>query len=123
MKICTTHWAKLRRLNAELGMDSLVHQGDEAAREAIAEMYDGTPVTSRSYDPLLLGSQMLYEACVDLLGAEMLTTAESVNDLCPVCEIVQRSSSPSETEENWTTDLMRALQSVARERGLLPRIT
>ena len=58
VKFCPFHWARLKQLVMDKGMESLIAKTPEAAQSRVEEELEGTATTA-TYDPLLDANWML----------------------------------------------------------------
>lgn len=140
MKICQTHWDKMRAKLDELGIG---HLGAKSGQEAAAAMQrqledaqeggDGSP-TNREWDPLMAMNFAFWSRAMDVVGLAVmmedfgcpLCHARADYDLhskpggCgdPACTRPQETSSVP-TDEEWIQGCAEAQRDEAHRRGLV----
>lgn len=79
MKVCPSHWAKLRRAIDARGMTPLVaRNGSEALERSVEELRG--EAAEPSLDPLMAAHNMIVAAVIQRVGLQLF-----VGDQCPVC--------------------------------------
>lgn len=113
MKICQSHWDRIRAKLDELGIGHLGAKSGEAAIRNVVTELEGREAEN-DYDPLMACNNMIWSNGMRYLGLSLMAANADGSDRCPVCEIVRA------TEEEWINGPTQAALSDCRERGLVP---
>lgn len=83
MKMCQTHWVRLREAVEARGLAHLIaSNGREAMLRTVAELKGDDDVSD--FDPLMTAHNMILSHAMDGFGLVLLT-----GDYCPVCELLK----------------------------------
>jgi hypothetical protein len=115
MKICETHWAKLRQAIRDRGLYHLVAKSGEAAADNIKAEAQGLP---HDYDPLMDCNMMIMSAGLKDGGLRLLTPKEDGSHYCPVCE----AEAHGVPVGDWINGPADCALQLAREKGLVPAV-
>jgi hypothetical protein len=113
MKICETHWAKLRQALKDRGIDHLGAKTGEEAFQNITDQLDGTKT---EYDPLMDCNMMIWSAGIEMGGLYLMDKKEDGSSHCPICEAVQNDCGD---EKYWIDGPADAALSHCRELRLV----
>ena len=139
MKICDTHWARMRAELDSLGLGRLGARSGEEAIAALARQLgdreaggSGEP-TDDEWDPLMAMNFAFWSRALEVVGLEAMSEgfgcllcrvredydAHSRPDGCgvPGCSR-ERVTDPEPTDENWVKGCAQAMLAEARRRGL-----
>lgn len=130
MKICDTHWAKLRELIEARSMTHLIKTGQENM-ETMVDQINGEPTSPKDYDPLMAANFMVMGQALKQGGLYMMGQKPDGSDYCPICEAVEnmaKVSLPGKTEpvgaewveNHWTVGVVDSIHEHCRRLGLLP---
>ena len=110
MRICKSHWDKLRVAIRERGLEHLVAKSGQDAFENIKSELSGT---KPDYDPLMDCNNMIWSRGLECGGLRMLA-----GDLCPICEAVANG----ETESFWIDGPADSALQHCQKLGLVPKV-
>jgi hypothetical protein len=130
VKICASHWEKLRAAVDARGMSALVAKDGHAAIENTVLELEGREKEAY-FDPLMGANNMIWSAALERIGLDLM-----VGEKCPVCEGITwnlemtrlHGAHPSdhgkvftaeEEERYWIDGPADAMLAVAREKGLV----
>ena len=114
MRICQTHWDKLRAALKERGLDHLgAKSGKEAVDDAVTQLSGG----DTDYDPTMACFYMISSKGLEIGGLYMMGTDEQGNERCPICECVAHGAGD---ENFWINGPADAALAEARSRKLVP---
>ena len=126
MKICPSHWDKLRAALDERGLTHLVGNAD-SAREQITGELEGVPGSQLPRDPLLSASFSIMGVAIKNGGLYLME-----GDYCPICEAVKHTTgvwrhpltnelmTADQIERWWLDGPADAELQAARDRGSVP---
>jgi len=123
MKMCQTHWDRIRVLVEERGLSHLIGTAEQAM-QAIADEVDGQESTH--FDPLMAVNNLIMGQALQMGGLYLMS-----GDFCPVCEAMKHTAHlprQGETEpvgeawveDHWTVGPVDAVHEVCRQKGLVP---
>jgi hypothetical protein len=85
MKICESHWEKLRAAIKVRGIYDLVSDSGEEAIKRTVEVINGVD-TVENFDPLLSANYMICGNALSAGGLYLMGVDESGKHYCPLCE-------------------------------------
>ena len=88
MRICQSHWEKLRAAIDARGMTPLVARTGREAMERAVEELDGS-ATDATFDPLMAANNAISARALEHVGLFLLT-----GDYCPICEFCKHIEPP-----------------------------
>jgi hypothetical protein len=110
MKMCTEHWAKLRKAIDDRGLGHLVAKSREAAMETIVRMVEGDGDPKRDFDPLMEANWAIFSAALHDGGLALLA-----KECCPLCVCEE---SKTGLADNWIEGASDDQLERARQLGL-----
>lgn len=131
MKLCQSHWDKLKAKISELGLEPLVAKsGEEAAAKALedlkrAQSGDDSGMTKETFDPLMGANYAIWSNALHSVGLVLMEQNEDGSDRCPLC-FMQTTHDKHCTEpeckqnyDDWITYAVRDMHERAKELGLI----
>jgi hypothetical protein len=88
MKLCESHWSRLKEGIEARGMVLLISEhGRELAAKLKTMSKEGRD-TKETFDPLVGATMLIYQNAIRAFGVEILAiAAPGKPDLCPVCHL------------------------------------
>lgn len=111
MRICQTHWDKLR---AAIDARGISHLGAKTGEEAMEDMKAAMEGREHDYDPLMDCNWMITTKALELGGLWLMGMDEHGEEFCPICEAV-RAGAP---EDHWIDGPADEALAECRRRGL-----
>ena len=108
MKICQSHWDKLRARLDELGIGHLGAKSGEDAMKNIVTELEGRGAEN-DYDPLMDCNNMIFSQGLKVVGLGLMGQTEG----CPICESVKLY------EEDWINGPAQAAFAYCQAHGLV----
>ena len=133
MKMCQTHWDKLKTAIASRGIDNLITKSGEAAVESMERELQGT-ATDADFDPLMDAWYKIMHQILQMASDPLylLCEKEGGGQYCPICEAyIHRNDgakpedslvTDEEFEKFWFEDLADCELTIARNLGLAPKL-
>ncbi len=113
MKMCQSHWDKLRKEIDDKGLSHLVVSRSDMTPESLMASL------KEESDPLLLAGVMIYSSALEAGGTYLMTA-----DYCPLCELTKHVRPPegktTEADENWINGCIEEIVSIFRTKKLIP---
>jgi hypothetical protein len=121
MKICQTHWDKLKSAIDDRGIGHLGAKSGEQALDNAVEEIEGRPA---DFDPIMSCNYMIWNHALEMGGLYLMGKKDDDSDFCPICEAVAHKPDDSEAqwvEDYWIQGPAEAAMKECRERGLAPQ--
>ncbi len=114
MRICTDHWAKLRKAIDDRGLSHLVAKTGEEAHAAIIEQLQGAE-NKAAFDPLMNANFAIWSAFLEDAGLAGLAF-----EGCPLCEVAK--SDHPHLDDEWIRGSTNDQLEHARSLGLIAAV-
>jgi len=133
MKMCQSHWDKLKIAIDARGLDNLIAKNEEAVVESMERELQGTSTTA-DFDPLMDAWYKIMHQIMQMSPnpLSLLCIKEDGTDYCPICEAyIHRNDgakpedslvTDEEFEKFWFEDLADCELTIARNLGLAPKL-
>ena len=88
MRMCSSHWSRLRQAIEDRGLSSLVAEdGERAAKNLVSEVQDGPGIDN--FDPLMGAHNAIITNALGVAGLALFNKKPDGSEWCPLCFLVE----------------------------------
>lgn len=116
MKICTEHWAALRKGVQDRGMWHLVAQSGKEAIDQMVDELQGED-TKAQHDPLMAAHWAISGKALEQGGLYLMGRKDDGSDYCPLCEV--EAHTEAGMAQKWIDGCLDAQREYCVEIGRL----
>lgn len=115
MRMCQSHWDKIKSLIEESGLSSFIAKSGKDAINNMVGQFEGKETPP---DPLMMANNMILSRSIESFGLGIM-----YGENCPICHANDPNNYPfrdgEPTGDYWIRTLIPHIKNMFEERGLL----